>query len=75
MAIVRSQDSSCKPQKTIRADDHKNDTPTGEKDEKSIFVIGDSMVKRLNRWEMSKKLNANRKVLVKKPFQVQKQHA
>ena len=65
MAIVRSPDSSCKPQKTIRADDHKNDTPTGEKDEKSIFVIGDSMVKRLNRWEMSKKLNANRKVLVK----------
>ena len=65
MAIVRSPDSSCKPQKIIRADDHKNDTPKGEKDEKSIFVIGDSMVKRLNRWEMSKKLNANRKVLVK----------
>ena len=65
IAIVRSPDSSCKPQKTIRADDHKKDTPKGEKDEKSIFVIGDSMVKRLNRWEMSKKLNANRKVLVK----------
>ena len=27
IAIVISPDSSCKPQKTIRADDHKNDTP------------------------------------------------
>ena len=36
-----------------------------EKNEKSIFVIGDSMVKQLNGWEMSKKLNANCKVFVK----------
>ena len=43
----------------------KNDKPKGEKNEKSIFVIGDSMVKHLNGWEMSKKLNANCKVFVK----------
>ena len=65
MAIVRSLDNSCNPQKTITADDHKNDKPKGEKNEKSIFVIGDSMVKHLNGWEMSKKLNANCKVFVK----------
>ena len=65
MAIVRSLDNSCNPQKTITADDHKNDKPQGEKNEKSIFVIGDSMVKHLNGWEMSKKLNANCKVFVK----------
>ena len=65
MAIVRSLDSNCNPQKTILAGDHKNDKPKGEKNEKSIFVIGDSMVKHLNGWEMSKKLNANCKVFVK----------
>ena len=63
MAIARSLDNN--PQKTITADDHKNDKPKGEKNEKSIFVIGDSMVKHLNGWEMSKKLNANCKVFVK----------
>ena len=65
MAIVRSLDNSCNPQKTITADDHKNDKPKGEKNEKSLFVIGHSMVKHLNGWEMSKKLNANSKVFVK----------
>ena len=65
MGIVRSLDSNCNPQKTILAGDHKNDKPKGEKNEKSIFVIGDSMVKHLNGWEMSKKLNANCKVFVK----------
>ena len=65
MAIVRSLDSNCNPQKTILAGDHKKDQPKGEKNEKSIFVIEDSMVKHLNGWEMSKKLNANCKVSVK----------
>ena len=65
MAIVRSLNNSCNPQKIITADDHKNDKPKGEKNEKSIFVIGDSMVKHLNEWEISKKLNANCKVFVK----------
>ena len=45
MVIVRSLNSSCNPQKTITADDHKNYKPKGEKNEKSIFVIRDSMVK------------------------------
>ena len=58
-------DSSCNPQKTITAGDHENDKPKGEKNKKSIFVIGDSMVKHLNRWEMSKKLNGNCNVFVK----------
>ena len=35
MAIVRSLDSSCKPQKTIKAGDHKNDKPKGQKNKKS----------------------------------------
>ena len=48
MAIVRSLDSNCDPQKTILAGDRKNDKPKGENNEKSIFVIGDSMVKHLN---------------------------
>ena len=65
MAVIRSLDSSCNPQKTITAGDHKNDKPKGEKNEKCIFVIGDSMPKHLNGWEMSKKLNANCKVSVK----------
>ena len=65
MAIVRSLDNSCNPQKTITADDHKNDKPKGEKNKNTIFVIGESMVKHLNGWEMSKKLNANCKVFVK----------
>ena len=65
MAIVRSLDNNCNPQKRITADDRKNDKPKGGKNEKSIFVIGDSMVKHLNGWEMSKKLNANCKVFVK----------
>ena len=58
-------DSSCNPQKAITADDHKNGKPKGEKNEKPIFVIGDSMVKHLKGWEMFKKLNANYKVFVK----------
>ena len=62
MAIVRSLDSGCNPQKTTTTDDHKNDKPEGQKNEKSIFVIWDSMVRHLNGWEMSKKLNANFKV-------------
>ena len=65
MPIVRSLDSSCNPQKTITAGDHKNDKSKGEKNEKSIFIIGGSMVKHLNGWEMSKKLNVNCKVVVK----------
>ena len=52
MTIVRSLDSSC-------------DKPKGEKNKKSIFVIGDSMVKHLNGWEMSKKLNGYCNVFVK----------
>ena len=64
MAIVRSLGSSCKSQKIITADDHKNDKPKEENNEKSIFAIGDSMVKHLNGWEMSKKLNTNYKVFV-----------
>ena len=65
MAIVRSLDSSCNPLKTIRTDDLKNDKPKGEKNKKSIFAIGDSTVKHLNGWKMSKKLNVNCKVFVK----------
>ena len=65
MAIVRSLDNSCNPQKRITSYDHKNDKPKGEKNGKPIFVIGDSMVNHLNGWEMSKKLNANCKVFVK----------
>ena len=65
MAIVRSLGSSCKSQKIITADDHKNDKPKEENNEKSIFAIEDSMVKHLNGWEMSKKLNANCKAFVK----------
>ena len=64
MAIVRSLDSSCNSQKIITAGDHKNDKSKGEKNEKPIFVIGDSIVRHLNGWEMSKKLNANCKVFV-----------
>ena len=65
MAIVRSLDCSCNTQKAITAGDHKNDKLKGEKNEKSIFLVGDSMVKHLNGWEMSKKLNTNWKVFVK----------
>ena len=65
ITIVRSLDSSCNPQKTITAGDHKNYKPKGEKNEKSIFLRGDSMVKHLNGWEISKKLNKNCKVFVK----------
>ena len=65
MAILRSLDSSCNPQKTITTDDHKDDKPKREKNEESIFVIGDSMVKQLNGWEMSKTLNTNCKVFIK----------
>ena len=65
MAIVRPLDNSCNPQKTITADDHKNDKPKGEKNKKSIFAIGDSMAKHLTRWEMPKILNANCRVFVK----------
>ena len=36
MVIVRSLDSSCNPQKSITAGDHKNDKPKGEKNEKSL---------------------------------------
>ena len=57
MAIVRSLDSSCNSQKTILTGDYKNDKPKGEKNKKSIFIIGGSVVKHLNGWEMSKKLN------------------
>ena len=48
MAIVRSLDSSCNSQKTILTGDYKNDKPKGEKNKKSIFVIGGSVVKHLN---------------------------
>ena len=65
MTIVISLDSTRNPKKTITADDHKNDKSKGKKNEKSIFVIEYSMVKHLNGWEMSKKLNANCKVFVK----------
>ena len=65
MEIVRSLDCSCNTQKAITADDHKNDKPKGEKNEKSIFLVGDSMVKHLNGLKMSKKLNINCKVFFK----------
>ena len=68
MAIVRSLDSSCNSQKTILTGDYKNDKPKGEKNKKSIFVIGDSMIKHLNGWEMFKNLNTNCKVFVKTFF-------
>ena len=48
MVIVRLLDSSCNPQKTIAAGDHKNDKTIREKNKKTIFVIGDNMVKHLN---------------------------
>ena len=48
MAIARSLDSSCNPQKTITADHHKNDKAKRGKNKKSIFVTGDSMAKHLN---------------------------
>ena len=48
MTIARALDGSCNPQKTITADHHKNDKAKGEKNKKSIFVIGDSMAKHLN---------------------------
>ena len=64
MGVVRSLDSICNPPKTITTDDHENDKPKGEKNGKPIFAIGDSMVKHLNGWEMSKKLNTNYKVFV-----------
>ena len=64
-SLVRSLDSIYNPQKTIEAGDHKNGKPKGGKNEKSIFVTGNSIVKHLNEWEMSKKLNANCKVFVK----------
>ena len=56
MAIVRSLGSSCKSQKIITADDHKNDKPKEENNEKSIFAIGHSMVNHLNGWEMYKEV-------------------
>ena len=65
MAIVRSLDNSCNLLKTITAGDQKNYKRKGDKKKKSIFVIGNSMVKHLNEWEMSKKLNGNCKVFVK----------
>ena len=43
----------------------KNDKPKGEKNEKSIFVIGNSVVKHLNGWEMSQKLNSDCKMFDK----------
>ena len=48
MANVRSLDSSCNPQETNTANDHKNDKPKGEKKEKSIIAIGNSIIKHLN---------------------------
>ena len=44
------------------AGDHKNDKPNREKNKKTIFVIGNSMVRHLNGWEISKILNENCKV-------------
>ena len=65
ITIARSLNYSCNPPKTITADDHKNDKRKGEKNKKSTFVIRGSMIKHLNGWELSKKLNANCKVFVK----------
>ena len=58
-------DITCNPQKAITADYHKNGKLKGEKNEKSIFIIGDSVVKYSNGWERCKQLNANCKVFVK----------
>ena len=38
----------------MTVDDLKNDKPKEERKEKSIFVIGDSIVKHLNGWEVQK---------------------
>ena len=73
MAIVRSLDNSWNSQKTILVGDHKNDKPKEQKNEKSIFVIGDSMVKHLMDGKCPKNWTQIVKCLLK-PFQVQKQH-
>ena len=65
MVIVRSLDRSCNTQRTIPAVHHKNDQPIREKNEKTIFVIRDNMVKHLNGWQISKKLTVNYNVSVK----------
>ena len=62
ITIARSLDSSGNPPKSITV---KNDKPKGEKDGKSIFVIGNSKIKLLNGCKMSKKVNTNCKVFVK----------
>ena len=58
-------DSSCNSEKTITANDPKNDKPKREKYEKIIFVIRGSMVKLLNGWKMSKTIERKLKVFVK----------
>ena len=65
MVIVRSLDRSCNTQRTIAAGDHKNDKQIREKNEKTIFVIRDNMVKHLNGWQISKELTVNYNVSVK----------
>ena len=41
-------DGSCNLPKTISADDNRNDKPKKEKNKKTIFVIGDNVIKGLN---------------------------
>ena len=65
MVIVRSLDRSCNTQRTIAAVHHKNDKPIREKNEKTIFVIGDNMVKHLNGWQIYKRLTIICNVSVK----------
>ena len=65
MVMVRSLDRSCNTQRTIAAVHHKNDKPIREKNEKTIFVIGDNMVKHLNGWQIYKRLTVICNVSVK----------
>ena len=42
-----------------------NSHDINSKSKKSIVILGDSMLKQLNRWKMSKKVKNDRKILVK----------
>ena len=58
MAIERSLDSSCNSQKQFLQVITKI-INQNRKRTKNLYVMGDSMVKHLNGWELSKKLNPN----------------
>ena len=58
MAIERSLDSSCNSQKQFLQVITKI-INQNRKRTKNLYVMGDRMVKHLNGWELSKKLNPN----------------